>query len=423
MITLPNAVEFLRERLHKAFAHGCHYTAKYPIVIKPAPQEFPWEKVKAELLGGYDLTHNQDGSENKSKVSNMEILLDNTIRELKLVDALRSDNDGSMLSKVILPVVRKMVPNLIAWEIIGVQAMKGPVDQIHTLRVRYADSDIQPLSPLPQEVVDLKAKIKELTDELDQLTLTPKVEKGNKLSIQILKEIVSAKTYKLRAQWNFENAQDEQARHGDVEEMIAVLAQDIGHEIDAELLKDLLDIPGAPTSTFDMGKIDGTPTFVDDVHAALAILINRQANLIAARTRRGSGNWCVISPTALTILQSATASAFARTTETRGAATNVIKFVGTLNNTIRVYVNPYAADDTDVLVGYKGNDIDAGAFYTPYVPVISSGIIIDPTSFSPVVSFMTRSGFFTLDNSSSSLITGIDYFGKVGIDTKNLSFI
>jgi hypothetical protein len=90
--------------------------------------------------------------------------------------------------------------------------------------------------------------------------------------------------------------------------------------------------------------VTGTPTFVGDVHAALAILINRQANLIASRTRRGAGNWVVVSPTALTILQSATTSAFARTTEGTFEAPTNTKFVGTLNNTMRVYVDQYAAD-------------------------------------------------------------------------------
>jgi hypothetical protein len=91
-------------------------------------------------------------------------------------------------------------------------------------------------------------------------------------------------------------------------------------------------------------NVTGTPTFVGDVHAALAIQVNRAANLIASRTRRGAGNWAVVSPTALTILQSATTSGFARTTEGVFEAPTNTKYVGTLNGTIKVYVNAYAAD-------------------------------------------------------------------------------
>ena len=72
---------------------------------------------------------------------------------------------------------------------------------------------------------------------------------------------------------------------------MAALAQEITAEIDQEILSFLVALPGTPTSTFAMDNVTGTPTFVGDVHAALAILVNRQANLIAARTRRGSGNF------------------------------------------------------------------------------------------------------------------------------------
>ena len=126
-------------------------------------------------------------------------------------------------------------------------------------------------------------------------------------------------------------------------------------------------------------------------HAALSVLINRQANLIAARTRRGSGNWVVVSPTALTILQSATSSAFARTTEGVFEAPTNTKFVGTLNNQLKVYVDAYAPDSAPVLIGYKGpGEIDSAAYYCPYVPLTSSGVVIDPQTFEPVVSFMTN---------------------------------
>ena len=172
-----------------------------------------------------------------------------------------------------------------------------------------------------------------------------------------------------------------------------------------------------------MDNVTGTPTFVGDVHAALAILINRQANLIASRTRRGAGNWVVVSPTALTILQSATTSAFARTTEGVFEAPTNTKYVGTLNNSMRVYVDQYASDATPVLVGYKGNEMDAAAFYCPYVPLTSSGVVIDPQTFEPVVSFLTRYGYIELSNTASSLGNAADFLGLVGIDTSTLSFI
>ena len=104
----------------------------------------------------------------------------------------------------------------------------------------------------------------------------------------------------------------------------------------------------------------------------MAVLVNRAANRIAQRTRRGAGNWAVVSPAILTVLQSATTSAFARTTEGTFEAPTNTKMVGTLNSAMKIYVNTYAADD-DVLVGYKGtSESDAAAFYCPYCLLYTS---------------------------------------------------
>jgi hypothetical protein len=94
--------------------------------------------------------------------------------------------------------------------------------------------------------------------------------------------------------------------------------------------------------------------------------------------------------------------------------------VGTLNNAMKIYVNTYASDDT-VLVGYKGSsESDAAAFYCPYIPLMSSGVVLDPTSFEPVVSFMTRYGYVELSNTASSLGNAADYLAEVSV--ANLSF-
>jgi len=93
-----------------------------------------------------------------------------------------------------------------------------------------------------------------------------------------------------------------------------------------------------------------------------------------------------------------------------------------LNNAMKVYVNTYAADD-DVLVGYKGSsESDAAAFYCPYIPLMSSGVVLDPTTFEPTVSFMTRYGYVELSNTASSLGNAADYLEKVEVTSANLSF-
>lgn len=396
--------------------------------------ESQWSATKKLLCEGKDLTHNQDGSLNPNKKKMMETVLENTHRELKLLESATSGATNAAnvatLNKVILPVIRRVMPTVIANEIIGVQPLTGPVAQIHTLRVRYADSFAgvtagqEALSPY--DIARAYSGNGNTSAPKADVTAAMEGTAGKRLSIQILKEVVEAKTRRLSARWTFEAAQDAQAQQGiDIEaEIMAALAQEITAEIDQEILTSLRALPGAPTSTFDQSLVTGTPTFVGDAHASLAILINRQANLIAARTRRGAGNWVVVSPTALTILQSATTSAFARTTEGTFEAPTNTKFVGMLNNSMRVYVDQYASDSTPVLVGYKGpGEIDAAAYYCPYVPLTSSGVVIDPNTFEPVVSFMTRYGYLELTNTASSLGNAADYLGLVGINTSNLKFM
>jgi hypothetical protein len=309
--------------------------------------------------------------------------------------------------------------------------MTGPVGQIHTLRIRYAEAGSGTTTNTAGEEALSPFKIAEAYSGDNSSTkagATASLEgtPGKKLSIQILKQAVEAKSRKLSARWTFEAAQDAQAQQGiDIEaEIMAALAQEITAEIDQEIIGSLLTLAGSGnTQAFDQSAVSGTATFVGDEHAALAILINRVANTIAQRTRRGAGNWAVVSPTALTILQSATTSAFARSTEGTFEAPSNTKFVGTLNSAMRVYVNAYASDNTSILVGYKGSsEADAAAFYCPYIPLMSSGVVLDPSTFEPVVGFLTRYGYVELSNTASSLGNAADYLGTVTVDSTTLKF-
>ena len=386
--------------------------------------ESRWQETKGALLEGL--------GGNKKAV--MATTLENTKRYLQESATAGATSAGNIatLNRVILPVIRRVMPTVIANELVGVQPMTGPVAQIHTLRVRYSDAFTgdaggnvtagdEALSPF--KIAEGYSGNIANTDgpgRTAQLEGTA----GNRLSIQILKQTVEAKSRKLSARWTFEAAQDAQSQHGiDVEaEIMAALAQEITAEIDQEVLRSLRTLAGNAVETYDQSSVSGTATFVGDEHAALAVQINRVSNLIAQRTRRGAGNWAVVSPTVLTLLQSATTSAFARTTEGTFEAPTNTKLVGTLNNAMKVYVNTYASSD-DVIIGYKGSsESDAAAFYCPYIPLMSSGVVLDPSTFEPVVSFMTRYGYVELTNSASSLGNAADYLGVVGVTTNNLSF-
>jgi hypothetical protein len=388
-----------------------------------------WDETREALLEGLS----------GSKRNSMAVILENTKKYLRENASSGSTVSGNIatLNRVILPVIRRVMPTVIANELVGVQPMTGPVGQIHTLRVRYAQS-LTDTSTAATSVVAGQEALSPFTIATAYSTVpagttstnaytggntsTMEGTGGKQISVQILKQAVEAKTRKLQARWTFESAQDAQAMHGiDVEaEIMAALAQEITAEIDQEILLSLSTL-AATEYTYNQATVSGTATFVGDEHAALAVLINRVANLIAQRTRRGAGNWCVVSPASLTVLQSATTSAFARTTEGTFEAPTNTKFVGTLNGAMRVFVNSYASDTSSVLVGYKGtSEADAAAFYCPYIPLMSSGVVLDPSTFEPVVSFMTRYGFVELTNTASSFGNAADYVGEIAV--QNLSF-
>ncbi len=399
--------------------------------------ESRWGETKEALLEGL----------NGTRRSSMGVILENTRKQLLAESSAGTTVAGNIatLNRVILPVIRRVMPTVIANELVGVQPMTGPVGQIHTLRVRYA----QNLGPYggsdPQNVAGVYAGDEALSPfKIAQAysrtpngtspaagtppyytaadTASLEGNGGKPISVQILRQAVEAKSRKLQARWTFEAAQDAQSQHGiDVEaEIMAALAQEITAEIDQEILLSLRSL-AATEFTYNQATVSGTATFVGDEHAALAVLINRVANLIAQRTRRGAGNWAVVSSEALTVLQSATTSAFARTTEGTFEAPTNTKFVGTLNNAMRVFVDSYAPSGTPVLVGYKGSsETDAAAFYCPYIPLMSSGVVLDPTTFEPVVSFMTRYGYVELTNTASSFGNAADYLGEIAI--QNVTF-
>jgi len=392
--------------------------------------ESRWDETREALLEGLK----------GNRRSTMGVILENTRKQLLAESSAGTTTAGNIatLNRVILPVIRRVMPTVIANELVGVQPMTGPVGQIHTLRVRYAQSltdnnsssqtsvqaGQEALSPflIAQAYSRVQSGTTSTNFYTGADTATLEGNGGKQISVQILRQAVEAKSRKLQARWTFEAAQDAQSQHGiDVEaEIMAALAQEITAEIDQEILLSLSTL-ATTEYTFNQATVSGTATYVGDEHAALAVLINRVANLIAQRTRRGAGNWAVVSPASLTVLQSATTSAFARTTEGTFEAPTNTKFVGTLNGAMRVFVNSYSPDTQPVLVGYKGSsETDAAAFYCPYIPLMSSGVVLDPSTFEPVVSFMTRYGYIELTNTASSFGNAADYVGEIAV--QNLTF-
>ena len=336
----------------------------------------------------------------------------------------------AIINKVMMPLIKRVMPTVMAHELVGVQPLSGPSGLITTMRIRYATT-----SPVdgtgivagqealsPYLIGAWYSGNEDMNNPGAADTAVLEGTGGNDISIEFVKEDVKAGSRKLKARFTLESMQDAQSQYGaNVEqELTTALAQQIVVDIDQEILNKLFAIAGLAKDTYDQNNLSGVATSVVDEHAALAVMINNRANDIARRIRQSSANWMVVSHTVLSVLQSATASQFARTTEGTWEAPTNNKFVGTLNNTLKTYVNTYATDNT-ILIGYKGSDeINAAAYYCPYIPVMSSGTILDPNTFEHVMALSTRYGFFALTNPANSLGNAADYLAKINV--QNLRF-
>lgn len=259
---------------------------------------------------------------------------------------------------------------------------------------------------------------------------------GRKMGLEVLSQAVQAGARKLQAGWTLEAMQDLDSQHGlDLEsEMTKAMSAHIVQEIDAEIISDLLALAGT-VRTYDHAATDGptyAPAFVGDRFANLQATINEVANEIGRKTRRGVGNWIVVSPMIVSVLQTAGKAVFAPAVEGSFEGPNDTKLVGTLNGSVKVYSYLWNAEqpgssapagNATVLVGYKGGngESDAGYFYAPYVPLMSTGVIMNPVTTQPMISLMTRYGKVALTDPTISLGNSADYYGKINVT--NLEFV
>jgi len=228
----------------------------------------------------------------------------------------------------------------------------------------------------------------------------------SEVNVQMKSQTISAKTRKLKAQWTPEFAQDLNAYHSlDAEaELTGLLSEYISLEIDLEIL-DML-IQNAPTvlqwSAKIGNQIDPTNSFFQSNTAGayynqmtwfqtIGIKLQKVSNIIHQRTLRGGANFMVVSPAVATILESIPGFA----ADTDGAADTMkyafgVQKIGSLNSRYKVYKNPYMLENF-ILLGFRGNQfLECGAVYSPYIPLIMTPLIYDPTTFTPRKGIMTR---------------------------------
>ena len=321
---------------------------------------------------------------------------------------------------ILISLVRRALPNLMAYDVAGVQPMTGPVGLIFAMKSRYssqsgtealfneADTDFSGTgthagsNPVDGSYTTGTGVTTAAAEALGESGGTD----FNEMAFSIEKTTVTAKTRALKAEYTVELAQDLKAIHGlDAEsELSNILSQEILAEINREVIRTIYKVakPGAASTatagTFDL-DVDSNGRWSVERFKGLLFNIERDANVIAQDTRRGKGNFIICSSDV------AAALAMAGMLDTGGALNgsptlNVDDtgntFAGVLNGRYKVYVDPYSANQGAAsqfyVVGYKGaNAYDAGIFYCPYVP-LQMVRAIDPNTFQPKIGFKTRYG-------------------------------
>ena len=238
------------------------------------------------------------------------------------------------------------------------------------------------------------------------------------INVQLRSDTVTAKTRKLKAQWTPEFAQDLNAYHSiDAEaELTSILSEYISMEIDLEIL-DML-IRNADTTAHWSAQIakelDSSGNTQDETGTGqyytkmswfqtLGVKLQSVSNTIHQKTLRGGANFMVVSPTISTILESIPGFAADSPGDSNKYAMGVQK-IGAINSRYTVYKNPYMTENT-ILMGYKGNQfLETGAVFAPYIPLIMTPIVYDPSSFTPRKGIMTR---------YAKKMVRPDFYGKV----------
>ena len=332
---------------------------------------------------------------------------------------------------ILISLVRRAMPNLIAYDICGVQPMTGPTGLIFAMRSRFddqsgaealvdeadaehsADNASSGLSSAQQGTnPSILNDSPEGTYTFTQGMTTAQAEAlGDssqnhfaQMAFSIEKSTVTAKSRALKAEYTMELAQDLKAIHGlDAEtELSNILSSEILAEINREVVRSIYKAakPGAQTDTtnsgiFDMDT-DSNGRWSVEKFKGLMFQVERDANVIAQQTRRGKGNLIICSSDVASALQ------MAGVLDYTPALNNNLQvddagntFAGTLNGRYKVYIDPYmanAAAKQYFVVGYKGSSpYDAGVFYCPYVPLQMVRAVGENT-FQPKIGFKTRYG-------------------------------
>ena len=343
---------------------------------------------------------------------------------------------------ILISLVRRSLPNLIAYDICGVQPMTQPTGLIFAMKSRYAtqtgtealfnEADTDTSGAASPAHAGSNPYAGTYTTGVGQTTTDAEAgSRFNEMAFSIEKTSVVAKSRQLKAEYTIELAQDLKSVHGlDAEgELSNILSTEILAEINREVIRTIYTSAKvgaqqgtATAGTFDL-DVDSNGRWSVEKFKGLLFQIEREANAIAQATRRGKGNFIVCSSDVASALAMAGVLDYAPALSTNlNVDETSTVFAGVLNGRYKVYVDPYTVANTSAgtgqqffMAGYKGTSaFDAGVFYCPYVP-LQLVRAVDPSTFQPKIGFKTRYGmvanpFTSLDAAGDGLSSGNNYY-------------
>ena len=357
-----------------------------------------WSPVLNEESAGQIVDHHKKAVTAAVLENQERAMLEEQAQNAGFLTETAGNNTGSASNwnPVMISLVRRAMPNLMAYDVCGVQPMSGPTGLIFAMKSRYGAGSTASPEALFQEP-DSSFSGPMSTGDAEALGNTGGA--FGEMGFTIEKATVTAKSRALKAEYTLELAQDLKAIHGlDAEtELANILSTEILAEINREVIQTINSqaVGGATGTTlpgtFDLGN-DADGRWSAEKFKGLVVQLDREANAIAKATRRGKGNIVICSSDVATALS---ASGMLDYTPAMSTALQVDDtgntFAGTLNGRIKVYIDPYAASDY-ITVGYKGtNSYDAGLFYCPYVP-LQMVKAVGENDFQPRIGFKTRYG-------------------------------
>lgn len=396
-------------------------------------------------------------SEENSRLRNFGMLQEAAIPVNAMGSSSSTAGDGAIdtFDPVLISLVRRAMPNLIAYDICGVQPMTGPTGLVFAMRARYSNQEgtetfypevdtghsarpagnssvnlpgYRHTGSMPGIANNAESNTYNYAEGMSRAQAEALGTSGNigfaEMAFSIEKIMVEAKSRALKAEYTLELAQDLKAIHGlDAEgELANILQTEILAEINREVIRTMVvcAVQGAQENVTTAGKFnldsDSNGRWSVEKFKGLMFQIEREANRIAKETRRGKGNIILCSADVASALQFAGILDY--TPALNSNQFNIDDtgntFVGVLNGRFRVYIDPYVSGGNYMVVGYKGaNPFDAGMFYCPYVP-LQQVRAVDPDSFIPKIGFKTRYGMIAnpFAKGATAITAGTDGLDK-----------